>query len=245
MVRLLFSVIAFLAISSGSASPFDGENANDVETVKKVEAVKVENVNLVKSRDLASQFTQAPTRKVGPPTPKPFSPTRPPSVRGTASPNASGPVNKCIFLVDKTVFDCGEPITVRFNYAYRGAIGPLQYPTFKDRIAIYPCYVNTYTRHAEVWQWGCGPPPAIPETCVLPRSRGFITFNGVPRYNGARSDWPLAPFTKPNGQVNRCFKVVILRTENSPYYPYCEVKFTVKENSKTGCAIRDSSPSDP
>ncbi|KAI2512835.1 hypothetical protein MHU86_1624 [Fragilaria crotonensis] len=242
MVRLLFAVIAVLAISSGSASLFDGENANDEATIKKVEAVKVETVKSVKARSLAG-FTQAPTRKVGPPTPKPFSPTKPPSVRGTLAPGASGPDPICI-IPSKKVYNCGEPISALFNYAYRD--GPRQHPTFKDRIAIYPCYVNTYTRHAEVWQWGCGAPPANPVSCILPRSRGTVVFNRVPGYNGPKSDWPVAPnVRKSNGQTNTCFKIVILRTDNTPYYSYCEAKFTVKANSNAGCSVRDTSPSDP
>ncbi len=242
MVRLLFAAIAFLAISSGSASSLDWENANDEETVKKVDAVKVENVKSVEARSLATQFTKAPTRNVGPPTPRTASPTRKPSIRGSLAPGASGPINICI-IPSKKVYNCGEPISALFNYAYRA---PRYHPTFKDRIAIYPCYVNTYTRHAEVWQWGCGAPPANPDSCLLPRSRGTVVFDKVPGYNGPKSDWPIAPNKrKSNGKTNTCFKIVILRTDNSPYSSYCEAKFTVKANSKAGCSVRNSSPSDP
>jgi hypothetical protein len=242
-VRLLFAAIAFLAISSGSASLLDWENANDEETVKKVDAVKVENVKNVEARFLATQFTKAPTRNVGPPTPRTASPTRKPSVRGSLAPGASGPINVCI-IPSNTTYACGEPISALFNYAYRD---PRLYPRFKDRIAIYPCYVNTYN-DAEVWQWGCGAPPANPDSCLLPRSRGTVVFNGVPSYNGNTSAWPVAPnIRKSTGKVNRCFKIVILRSDDKPFFKYCEsvgFNITVKDSNNPKCATRSSSPSD-
>ncbi|KAI2512836.1 hypothetical protein MHU86_1625 [Fragilaria crotonensis] len=243
MARLLFAVIAFLAISSGSASFFGEWNANDEETVKQVEAAKVESVTSVKARSLASQYTPAPTRSTGSTTSKPVSPTRPPSVRGTLAPGASGPINTCI-IPSNTTYECGEPISALFNYAYRD---PRMYPRFTDRIAIYPCFVNTFN-DAEVWQWGCGAPPANPVSCILPRSRGTVVFNGVPSYNGNTSAWPVAPnIRKSTGKVNRCFKIVILRSDNKPFYRYCEsvgFTITVKGTSNPKCATRQSSPSD-
>lgn len=145
----------------------------------------------------------------------------------------------CI-IPSKKVYQCGEPIEAFFNYEYSS---PRQYARRADRIAIYPCYVDTF-RSAELWQWGCGAPPATPSSCALPRSRGNVSFDRKPIYNGGVQIWPVAPNKRSNGNVNRCFKVVILRSEISPYELYCQsAGFTITENSKAGCAIRASSPS--
>ena len=237
-MRFLFAAIVCLTVSSGSASSIDWENANDAELVKQVEAVKVETVKNVKARSLAAS-TPAPTRKFVPTSPPVPKPTAKPSVRGTLAPNVSRGDNICLFT-SKKVYDCGEPIEATFNYAYYEL---RQYPRFTDRLAIYPCYVNTF-RSAEVWQWGCGAPPATPASCVLPRSRGNVVFDKKPSYNGGDQMFPVAPNKRSNGKVNRCFKVVILRSDTAPYERYCESPgFTIKENSKKGCAIRASSPS--
>ena len=153
------------------------------------------------------------------------------------------PTTPCI-VPDKKVYECGETITASFNYS---AFSPYQAPRIDDRIGIYPAYINkTSFYKAEVWQWGCGAPPMRPKTCRKPRGKGRLTFDKVPPYNNGGQVWPLAPNIqhfvyngKPADEVNRYFKIVILRNDGEPYTPYCMSNpITVNENSKPGCSIR-------
>jgi hypothetical protein len=141
-------------------------------------------------------------------------------------------------------FECGEPISIRFDY---NKSDPRRKPRIGDRIGIYPCYINTTSfKRAEVWQWACGAPPKTPKTCTGPRWKGTVVFNKVPSYNHGGQRWPLtANYNKMLKLVNRCFRAVLVRNDGAPYSHVCHSdSFTVNDNSKPGCAIRLTSPTD-
>ena len=173
--------------------------------------------------------------------------TKPPTKRQTAAVVTRGPTPKpatpCV-VPDKYVYECGETIKASFNYS---AFSPYGAPRIDDRIGIYPAYINKTSYHkAEVWQWGCGAPPLRPKTCSKPRGTGRLTFNKIPSYNHGGQVWPIAPNIHHfiyNGkiahEVNRYFKIVILRDDREPYTPYCmSNRITINENSNRDCHIR-------
>ena len=193
-----------------------------------------ESINKIGRRALA---TVTPTRK-----PRTRSPTRKQTAAlYTFPPTRPYLLTPCV-VTDKTVYECGEPITVDLDYTRRI---PGESARISDRIGIYPCYIEEFKK-AEVWQWGCGAPPDTPQTCDRARSKGTIVFNKLPAYNRGGQSWPLAPnYNKERKEVNRCFQVVVLRDDGEPYTRYCESNtFKVYENTKAGCKIRLSSPTD-
>jgi hypothetical protein len=156
------------------------------------------------------------------------------------------PEPHCMTLVNRPnkTYNCGEPITLRFNYNNND---PPLTPRMGDRLGIYPCYINTTAfKRAEVWQWACGAPPLTPKTCSKTRSKGTVVFNKVPKYNHGGQVWPLtANHNKKLRLVNRCFRAVLVRNDGEPYSHICHSdSFTVNENSKPGCAIRLTSTTD-
>ena len=180
-------------------------------------------------------FTAAPTLPPRPPPPPPTSaPTLPPCMEA-----------------DKATYQCGEDISITFNF---GGSDPLEEPRFNDWVGIYPCEVDVY-KHAEVWQWTCGLPPATPanDMCVNgPQSEGVILFDSLPSYNDFGPHvWPVAPFYTDDDRtmINRCFKAVLVREDGPsvpPYITVCEcATFNITENDGAGCAIRATSPSSP
>lgn len=253
MTRLLFAAVAFLTLSSGSASLLDWVKTSGDETVEVVEAVKVEKVEGVKARSLATKFTPAPTRRIIPtaapvpkPTRAPIPPVDQPINRITPSPISrfTQPPNAANCIVpESNLYECGDTIRATFNYASRT---PKGLPRINDRIAIYPCYITSF-KQAEVWQWACGGPPLTPQTCTGPRASGTVVFNRKPAYNGANAVWPISPNLRPDIKaVNRCFKLVIIRSDGQPYTQYCNsTRITINENSRQGCGYRLTSPTDP
>jgi hypothetical protein len=141
--------------------------------------------------------------------------------------------------VDKEVYDCGEPITVFFDVSGRENPEPAR---IRDFIGIFPHYVSSYDV-PEVWQWTCGPPPFVPNTCSNgPQYSGSVVFNGLPKYNLEPSDWPVTANYDPfELEVNRFFKVVLLRGDGTTYC--VSRRFEILENSLPNCSIRLSSPS--
>jgi hypothetical protein len=180
-----------------------------------------------------------------PPTPEPT--TLPPTqLPTTLSPTQSPTLPPCI-EADKTTYECGEDITVKFNFA--GSVTPAD-PFIDDWVGIYPCDVVQF-KHAEVWEWTCAAPPANPLTCTDgPASEGVVLFDQLNTYNNAGPHtWPIAPFytSQAADNANRCFKAVLLRNEGPstpPYVSVCEsASFVINENGNNECAIRASSPS--
>jgi hypothetical protein len=172
-------------------------------------------------------FTRAPTLPPRPPPPPPTSaPSLPPCMEA-----------------DKATYECGESISVTFNF---GGIVPVEEPLIDDWVGIYPCDVVVYT-HAQIWQWTCGPPEQTPRNgCVNAQSEGVILFDSLPAYDqSGPHKWPVAPFVNEADVVNRCFKAVLMTDQGPstpPYTPYCESTFfDIIENGDEGCAIRDSS----
>ncbi|KAI2512833.1 hypothetical protein MHU86_1622 [Fragilaria crotonensis] len=167
----------------------------------------------------------------------------------TAPPTPT-PGPHCMTLVDRPnkTYNCGDPITIRFNYTHHD---PPLTARIDDRIGIYPCYISLKElKEAEVWQWACGGPPKTPKTCSGPRSNGMVVFDKLPKYDNGGQRWPLtANYNSQRKEVNRCFRAVLMRNNNnndgSPYSHICHTDFfTVNENSKPGCAIRLTSPTD-
>jgi hypothetical protein len=177
---------------------------------------------------------------------------------------------ECI-SVDKTDYECGENITVSFDFAYpeseEGKLGAL----VDDWIGIYPCKVGTdYPilgtvpatvgthgfKHSEAWLWTC---PDVYGANFLScgdvaRSAGTITFSDpIPAYNAfAGHQFPIAPFynTTAKDTVNTCFKAVLLRFDGPSVPPYVKVCESPPFNiaavpSDPRCQIRDSSKSFP
>jgi hypothetical protein len=150
---------------------------------------------------------------------------------------------------DKATYQCGEDISITFNF---GGSDPLEEPRINDWVGIYPCDVVQF-KHAEVWEWTCGLPPATPanDMCTNgPQSEGVILFDSLPSYNDFGPHvWPVAPFYTDDDRtmVNRCFKAVLVREDGPsvpPYVTVCEsATFDIIENGDEGCDIRDSSPS--
>jgi hypothetical protein len=160
-----------------------------------------------------------------------------PTARRTPAPTRS----TCA-TTDKEVYDCGDPITVTFDYALKSPSEPAR---IRDRIGIYPCYITTF-RKADLWQWMCDAPPKKPSKCSAARSSGQVVFNQLPKYNKDGQKWPFsANYNKDRKEVNRCFRIVIMRDGDEPYTPYCiSERITINENSRPGCGFRLTSPSD-
>jgi hypothetical protein len=150
-------------------------------------------------------------------------------------------IQRCV-VPDKDVYECGETISASFDYSLHS---PQRSPRIDDRIGIFPCYIHTF-KEAEVWQWACGAPPLDPQSCSGTRSKGTVVFNKLPGYNHGGQLWPLtANYNSQRQEVNRCFKIVILRNDGEPYSGYCESDpITVNDNYKPGCVIRLTSPTD-
>lgn len=154
----------------------------------------------------------------------------------------------CI-VPDKEVYDCGEEITVSFDYANPDTTEGEEDPMVDDWIGIYPCG-NTVYKHAESWLWAC---PAFGEnylTCPEPASTGTVTFKDpMPDYNdGGPHTFPIAPFYKdgPGSEISTCFQAVLLRNEGPstpPYLTTClSAPFTINVGTTGACQVRDSSP---
>lgn len=107
--------------------------------------------------------------------------------------------------------------------------GPGRPPLRDDWVGIYPCDTKVYDEfETKVWQWTCG---ALPGECPGPKGKGALTFDQLPAYNDYynKQKWPVQPFFKPDGSVNRCYKAVLLRNtglEGLVYdlssFPICE-----------------------
>jgi hypothetical protein len=152
-------------------------------------------------------------------------------------------------VADKAIYNCGENISIAYNFEGDGPAD--EEPRINDWVGIYPCEVDIY-KHAEVWEWTCGPPPATPanEMCMNgSQSEGVILFDSLPNYNSYGPHvWPVAPFFNPTQTaVKRCFKAVLVREDGPSVPPYITVcqspPFEITENDDAGCAIRATSPS--
>merc|ERR1711920_1205739 len=159
---------------------------------------------------------------MGIPTPSPI----------TSSPSMSvSPSEPCI-VADASVYQCGNPITVDFNF---------EDALITDWIGIYPCEDEIFL-HSVVWQWSCGSP-----FCDGAVQNGSIVFDSLPPYNvfGPHS-WPVKPYNNTDGTVNRCFKAVLLRADGPsvpPYVSLCESnEFIIEENDSEGCQISPEKP---
>jgi hypothetical protein len=193
--------------------------------------------------------TKAPTPMptTPPPSPSPTNLTSSPTIARTPLPTRArtpAPTMRTCVVTDKALYECADPITVTVDYSRQIPSEPAR---IDDRIAIFPCYITEY-READLWQWMCGAPPLVPKTCSRPRSSGTVIFNKLPNYNQGGQKWPLsANYNSDRKEVNRCFKIVILRnsTSGGPYTPYCDSeRFTINENSRPGCGFRLTSPTD-
>ena len=174
--------------------------------------------------------TKTPTKRLPLATRKPTpSPTLPPTALNA---------QECL-AVDQEVYDCADPITVSFDLSGREDSEPAR---IRDFIGIFPYYVNSF-EVPEVWQWTCSPPPFVPNTCSNgPKSSGKVVFNSLPEYNLEPSAWPVSANYNPlKKEVNRFFKVVLLRGDGTTYC--VSSRFEILENSLPGCNIRVSSPS--
>ena len=168
-------------------------------------------------------------------------------------PSAAPTLPPCI-VPDKATYLCNETITVGFNF--EGSEG--QQPLFDDWVGIYPCDTVEF-KHAEVWQYTCGPPDQTPfddnnDMCMDgPQSEGVIVFDSLPIYDEfGPHEWPVAPFYVDASQtdINTCFQAVLLRFEGPsvpPYTSICEsVRFEISQNdADPDCAVRPDSPSIP
>ncbi|KAI2512830.1 hypothetical protein MHU86_1619 [Fragilaria crotonensis] len=174
-------------------------------------------------------------------TPTPAPSSRQTSGVGIRHPTGN-PTNGQCAVPDKLVYECGETITVRFDYSQHIPEGSAR---IDDRVGIFPCYIHTF-KEAEVWQWACGAPPLDPQSCSGTHSQGTVVFNALPEYNNGGQLWPLtANYNSQRQEVNRCFKIVILRNDGTPYSQYCESDpITVNDYYKPGCVIRLTSPTD-
>jgi hypothetical protein len=143
-----------------------------------------------------------------------------PSESASASPSDA----PCVSVL-KTSFICGEPIEVLFDFDK----GPGRQPLPDDWVGIYPCDTKVYDEfETNIWQWTCG---ALPDECPGPVGKGALTFDQLPSYNefNDKQKWPVQPYFKPDGSINRCYKAVLLRNtglEGLVYdlssYPICE-----------------------
>jgi len=154
-------------------------------------------------------------------------PTSPPTSKPT-SPPTFNPTPNCI-EVDAASYQCGDPIEVTFDFAEA-----LQ----NDWIGLYPCEITVY-KHSIVWQWSCGG-----ANCQDTVKSGSVTFDQLPSYNSyGPHTWPLTPFKKRDGSINRCFKAVYLRAEGPSVPPYISIcasqEFTIQENGSGDCAISE------
>jgi hypothetical protein len=230
MNRLLYGIftLASIATTMTTASPIliEGESRlPDSDT--KLEGRR----SLRASKAPTRRKTPAPTKKATKRIPLA---TRKP----TPSPTPSLDAPECL-AVDQEVYDCGDPITVSFDLSGREDPEPAR---LRDFIGIFPYYLNSF-EIPEVWQWTCSPPPFIPKTCSNgPASSGKAVFNSLPEYNLEPSAWPVSANYNPlKREVNRFFKVVLLRGDGTTYCT--SSRFEIVENSLPGCNIRVSSPS--
>ena len=234
MNRLLSGIFTLASIAAtmttASQIPIEGESR-----------LPQNNPKLEERRGLRA--SKAPTRikKTPSPTKKPTKrlplATRKPTTSPTLPPTELD-ARECL-TVDQEVYDCRDPITVSFDLSGREDPEPAR---IRDFIGIFPYYVNSY-EVPEVWQWTCSPPPLIPKTCSNgPKSSGKTVFNSLPEYNLKPSAWPVSANYNPlKREVNRFFKVVLLRADGTTYCT--SSRFEILENSLPGCNIRVSSPS--
>jgi hypothetical protein len=117
---------------------------------------------------------------------------------------------------DKTEYESGEPIVISFQY------GDNIESLSDDWVGIYACDVEPFF-HAEVWQWACGA-----SNCANAVNFSTIVFDSLPPYNefNAYHKWPIAPYLKADGIVNRCFKPVLLRFDGPSVPPYVDITET-------------------
>jgi hypothetical protein len=154
----------------------------------------------------------------------------------------------CI-VPDKVEYECGEDITVSFDYTdpdtENGKLGPY----IDDWVGIYPCD-NVAFKHAEAWLWAC---PTFGDnflSCGGPAFAGTLTFQDpMPAYmDSGPHTFPIAPFYKkgPNSEINTCFQAVLLRSEGPstpPYIATClSAEFTINAGTTADCQVRPTSP---
>jgi hypothetical protein len=234
MMKLLFSVLTlgFIVEAMTTASYFHIEEEYKLSgDSSKIEARRGLRASQAPTHN---KKTPSPTKRATTRRPKA---THTPSLSPTSSPTTPN-ILECL-TVDKKVYDCGDPITVSFNLSGREDPEPAR---IRDFIGIFPYYVNSFDV-PEVWQWTCSPPPVIPKACSNgPKSSGNSVFNSLPEYNLEPSAWPVSANYNPlKREVNRFFKVVLLRGDGTTYC--ISSRFEILENSLPGCNIRLSSPS--
>jgi len=158
---------------------------------------------------------------------------------------------ECI-VPDKASYTCGEAITVSWDLSQSDdGTGTAFSALMDDWIGIYACDVTADKYyHAELWKWSCGSNPNQP-ACTATTS-GNIVFDSLPSYNSnGPHSWPIAPYIiAATGEVNTCFKAVILRNDGPsvpPYVGMCEsTTFEIlADDTVAGCSVRPSSPVQP
>jgi hypothetical protein len=187
--------------------------------------------------------------------PATVAPTPPPTSPPTEPPTAAP---KCI-MTPKTNYDCGEDITVTFDFAYPESIEADKGALVDDWIGIYPCVADGDAvpyLHSESWLWTCAEFGANFKSCnEVALSAGSVTFKSpMAAYNdNGPHTWPIAPYhtiaddlTSP---INTCFKAVLLRFDGPsvpPYVKICESpEFTISATSTAECQVRPNSPAAP
>jgi hypothetical protein len=191
-------------------------------------------------------------------------PTPPPSSPPTPAPTTSAPSETpsatpdCI-MTPKTEYDCGEDITVSWDFAYPESAEAEKGALLDDWIGIYPCVAgndNIPYQHPESWLWTCAEFGSNFMSCGgVAKSDGSVTFKSpMPAYNeSGPHSWPIAPYhtiandlTSP---INTCFKAVLLRFDGPsvpPYVKICESpEFTISATETAECAVRRNSPAAP
>jgi hypothetical protein len=168
------------------------------------------------------------------------------------------PVETTCVSSDKAEYDCGEDITVTFDFAYPESIEADKGALVDDWIGIYPCVADGDAvpyLHSESWLWTCAEFGANFLTCAEALSAGSVTFKSpMPAYNAnGPHAWPIAPYhtiandlTSP---INTCFKAVLLRFDGPSVPPYVKVcespEFTISATSTAECQVRPNSPAAP
>jgi hypothetical protein len=160
-----------------------------------------------------------------------------PSVEPSSVPSSipsEDPSEAACIAANKVKYQCGEAIDLALNF---------NFPLIDDWVGIYPCDFIVFDEfQAMIWQWTCGDTPA---KCTSAVGSETITFDELPYYNNYyyKFKWPVAPFVKADGSINRCFKAVLLRdtgldglVNSQLSQPLCESQpFEIEETA--GCLI--------
>eukprot|EP00545_Synedropsis_sp_CCMP1620_P000481 CAMPEP_0119004094 /NCGR_PEP_ID=MMETSP1176-20130426/946_1 /TAXON_ID=265551 /ORGANISM="Synedropsis recta cf, Strain CCMP1620" /LENGTH=530 /DNA_ID=CAMNT_0006955765 /DNA_START=112 /DNA_END=1707 /DNA_ORIENTATION=- len=191
--------------------------------------------------------TESPTESPsGSPTDYPSeSPTESPTASPSEPPTETPP---CI-VPGKLEYECGEDITVSFDYAFADTTEGMKGPLQDDWIGIYPCG-NAVFKHSESWLWACAEFGENFMSCAGPASTGSVTFQDpMPAYNDpGPHTFPIAPFFKdgPGSDINTCFQAVLLRFDGPSVPPYVSsclsAEFTINAGTSAECQVRPSSP---